>query len=101
MVNILPFHAMRSKKYPIPNWIWVPFACLSLEIAYDDSMLKTKRDEKSDKPAELKVKVASHIVHDLKRMEEVTHRSVDDLVQTALKMFIATHNDFLGKRNPQ
>jgi hypothetical protein len=39
----------------------------------------------------------SHIVRDLKSMEKNTKQSVDELVTKALMMFIATHNDFLGR----
>jgi hypothetical protein len=40
----------------------------------------------------------AHIVRDLKAMCENTKIPVDKLVTTALQMFIATHNDYLGLR---
>jgi hypothetical protein len=40
----------------------------------------------------------SHIVRDLKEMEKNTKQPVDELVTKALLMFIATHNDYLGRR---
>jgi hypothetical protein len=49
-------------------------------------------------PQPLNLTLRSHIVRDLKEMEKNTKRSVDDLVTTALLMFIATHNDYLGLR---
>ncbi len=49
-------------------------------------------------PAPLTLTVRSHIVRDLKEMERNTKMTVDELATKALLMFIATHNDFLGKR---
>ena len=49
-------------------------------------------------PTPLAVTLKAHIVRDLKEMERVTKMPVDDLVTKALMMFIATHNDYLGKR---
>ena len=49
-------------------------------------------------PTALQLKVRSHIVRDLREMEKNTKISVDELATKALLMFIATHNDFLGRR---
>ncbi len=49
------------------------------------------------KLAQLTLNLPSHIVRDLKVMEKNTKQSVDDLVKTSLLMFIATHNDYLGR----
>ena len=57
-----------------------------------------KRSPEEVVPTELTVTLRAHIVRDLETMEKNTKRSIDDLVQTALLMFIATHNDFLGLR---
>ena len=45
----------------------------------------------------LTVRLKTHIVKDLKEMEKNTKRPMDDLVTTALLMFIATHSDYLGR----
>ena len=49
-------------------------------------------------PTPLNLTLHAHIVRDLKEMEKNTKMSIDELVSTALKMFIATHNDYLGRR---
>lgn len=49
-------------------------------------------------PTQLSVKLEKHIVDDLKTMEKNTQMSVDELVRKAVLMFIATHNDYLGRR---
>ena len=49
-------------------------------------------------PVPLTVNLKNHIVRDLREMERNTKQSIDDLVTTALQMFIATHNDYLGLR---
>ncbi len=49
-------------------------------------------------PTPLQVRLSAHIVRDLKTMESNTKIPVDQLVTTALQMFIATHNDYLGLR---
>lgn len=36
------------------------------------------------------------VVESLKAMEQNTQKPVDELVTISLKMFIATHNDYLG-----
>ena len=48
-------------------------------------------------PTPLTLNLPAHIVRDLKEMEKNTRQPVDALVTTALKMFIATHSDFLGR----
>ena len=48
-------------------------------------------------PEKLTLSLKHHIVRDLKQMEVYTKVSVDELASKALLMFIATHNDFLGK----
>ncbi|MBI1859907.1 MAG: hypothetical protein HYR96_03190 [Deltaproteobacteria bacterium] len=45
----------------------------------------------------LTLNLKTHIVNDLKNMEKVTKKTVDELATKALLMFIATHNDYLGK----
>lgn len=59
--------------------------------------------QKTYKPEELvatplQVTVQAHIVRDLKAMEKNTKIPLDQLVTTALQMYIATHNDYLGLR---
>jgi hypothetical protein len=48
-------------------------------------------------PTPLTINVRAHIVRDLKLMEKNSKQSVDELVTKALLMFIATHNDYLGR----
>lgn len=60
-------------------------------------MQKTYKPEEL-KPTPLQVTLEAHIVRDLKTMAENTKLPVDKLVTTALQMFIATHNDYLGLR---
>jgi hypothetical protein len=60
-------------------------------------MQKTYKPEELT-PTALQVKLAAHIVRDMKTMEANTKTPVDQLVETALKMFIATHSDYLGLR---
>jgi hypothetical protein len=50
-------------------------------------------------PTPLSVKLEKHIVEDLKSMEKNTNIKVDELVRKAVLMFIATHNDYLGRRS--
>jgi hypothetical protein len=63
-------------------------------------MIKPQYTEDELKTATLTVNLCSHIVRDLKTMETVTKIPVDEIVTKALKMFIATHGDYLGKRKP-
>jgi hypothetical protein len=49
-------------------------------------------------PTPLTVKLEKHIVDDLKTMEKNTEMALDELVRKAVLMFIATHNDYLGRR---
>jgi hypothetical protein len=48
-------------------------------------------------PTPLTINLKSHIVRDLKLMEKNTKQPINELVTKALLMFIATHNDFLGR----
>jgi hypothetical protein len=48
---------------------------------------------------EITLNLKAHIVRDLKEMEKFTKMPVDELATKALMMFIATHNDYLGKYN--
>jgi hypothetical protein len=59
-------------------------------------MKKTLSQEELN-PVPLTVNLRSHIVRDLKEMEKNTKQTVDELVTKALLMFIATHNDYLGR----
>lgn len=68
---------------------------------YYDSMIKKRVSREDLKPTPITVSLQARIVKDLKIMEKNTKRPVDDLVETALLMFIATHNDFLGRRKSQ
>ena len=59
--------------------------------------------EKKYKPEELvpttfNLNVRAHIIRDLREMEKNTKMTVDELATKALLMFIATHNDYLGRR---
>ena len=54
-------------------------------------------EELTQTPLTLNLK--AHIVRDLKEMEKFTKMPVDELATKALMMFIATHNDYLGKYN--
>ncbi len=60
-------------------------------------MQKTYKPEELT-PTQLQLTLKAHIVRDLKAMEKNTKIPVDQLVTTALQMFIATHNDYLGLR---
>ncbi len=62
-------------------------------------MLKKKINPEDIVPTPLTLTLQAHIVRDLKTMEKHTKIPVDDLATKALLMFIATHNDFLGKRS--
>jgi len=39
-------------------------------------------------------------IEDLKTMEKITLKSINELVKTSLMMFIATRNDILGGKTP-
>ncbi len=60
--------------------------------------MKKKHKPEDLAPTPLTVSLRNHIVQDLKAMEKNTKKPVDELVEVALLMFIATHNDFLGLR---
>lgn len=64
-------------------------------------MINKHYSDEELKIEDLKLHLPAHIVRDLKIMETNTKRPVDELVKTALLMFIATHNDFLGKSRLQ
>ncbi|NBX82900.1 hypothetical protein EBQ90_07410 [bacterium] len=49
------------------------------------------------KLTQLNVSLPAWIVQDLEQMSKTTQRPLDELIQTSLMMFIATHNDYLGK----
>ena len=51
-------------------------------------------------PEKITLTLKAHITRDLKAMAEHTKTPIDELVATALSMFIATHNDYLGKYKP-
>jgi len=46
----------------------------------------------------LMVTLKTHILRDLREMETHTKIPIDDLISKALLMFIATHSDYLGKK---
>ncbi len=48
-------------------------------------------------PTQFTVTLKSHIVRDLKEMEHNSKQSMDEIVTKALKMFIATHSDYLSR----
>lgn len=60
--------------------------------------MKPPRSADDLKVVPFTVNLKTHIVNDLKTMEKHAHKSVEELVTTALLMFIATHNDYLGKK---
>ena len=60
-------------------------------------MMKKQYTSQELEPTTLSVNLKSHIVRDLKIMEQNTKQSMDELVAKALMMFIATHNDYLGR----
>ncbi len=60
-------------------------------------MYERKRPKEDLVPAKLEVKVPLYMINELSLMEKTTRLSVDALVEKALGMFIATHNDFLGR----
>jgi len=62
-------------------------------------MLKKKESPEDRIPTPLNLTLQAHIVRDLKAMEKHTKIPVDELATKALLMFIATHNDYLGKRS--
>ena len=57
--------------------------------------MEKKADDQ--KPTQLTLTLPYWIVRDFQTMEKNTKKSVDELVKTSLMMFIATHNDYLGK----
>lgn len=59
--------------------------------------MKRQQNPEDLVPTPLTVTLQACIVRDLKDMEKHTKQSVDSLVTKALKMFIATHSDFLGR----
>jgi len=60
--------------------------------------MRRKRTAEELAPANMALKIPTHVVQSLETMSRHTGRTVDDLVTTALKMFVSTHNDFLGLR---
>jgi len=60
--------------------------------------IKQQRSEAELVQKPLTVKLPSHIIDDLNAMEKHAKIPVADIVKTALLMFIATHNDYLGRR---
>lgn len=61
--------------------------------------MKKKLSPEEVAPTPMTVTLKAHIVRDLREMERNTKMPVDELVTKALMMFIATHNDYLGKYN--
>ncbi|MCB0404568.1 MAG: hypothetical protein KDD51_07255 [Bdellovibrionales bacterium] len=49
------------------------------------------------KLTDLKVSLPAHVVRDLETMSANTKQDISTLVETSLKMFIATHNDYLRR----
>ncbi len=62
-------------------------------------MSKYKLSAEDLAPTAMTVKLEKHIVEDLKTMAKNTSMPVDELARKALLMFIATHNDYLGRRS--
>lgn len=62
-------------------------------------MLKKKETPEDRVPTPLTLTLPARVVRDLKQMEKHTKFPVDELATKALQMFIATHNDYLGKRS--
>jgi hypothetical protein len=60
--------------------------------------MRRKRTPEELAPTPMTVKVPSYVARAMETMSRNTGRSVDDLVTTALQMFVSTHNDFLGLR---
>lgn len=60
-------------------------------------MQKKQLSPEDTAPTKLTITLKNHIIRDLQVMEKNTKISVDELVSTALSMFIATHNDYLGR----
>lgn len=63
-------------------------------------MIKPQYTEDELKTVTLNVNLCAHIVRDLKLIETNAKIPVDEVVTKALKMYIATHGDYLGKRKP-
>lgn len=61
-------------------------------------ILKKKLPDEDLKITSFTVRIPNHIIRDFELMEKQTKQTVDALVTKALLMFIATHNDYLGKR---
>ena len=59
--------------------------------------MKKQHNSEDLTPSKLTVSVENQIIKDLSTMEKNTKIPVDELVTRALKFFIATHNDYLGK----
>lgn len=64
-------------------------------------MMKKTFTPEELKPTPLTVTIKAHILTDLKQMQENTKQPIDELVTKALQMFIATHNDYLGRNRFQ
>lgn len=60
-------------------------------------MMKKKENPEDVAIVPFTVNVRASIVRDFKQMEKVAKIPVDDLVTKALLMYIATHNDYLGR----
>ncbi len=62
------------------------------------SMMKKTYKPEELAPTTVQLQLKAHIIDALKAMEKNTKIPLEDLVSTALLMFIATHNDYLGLR---
>lgn len=60
-------------------------------------MTRKPRPAEDVVPVALTLHLKAHIVRDFEEMSRNTKKPVDELVETALKMFIATHNDYLRR----
>lgn len=89
----MPSHRLRYQKARGKAW---PFD-RNRASTYHPGM-RRKRTPEDLAPTPVSVKVPMHIARDLETMVRNTGRTMDDLVTTALKMFVSTHNDFLGLR---
>lgn len=66
-------------------------------IGYVYHRMKKQHNSEDLALGKLTINVENHIIKDLSVMEQNTKIPVDELVARALKFFIATHNDYLGK----
>ncbi len=77
---------VRVTPFPLDAWP-LPFM---IEV-----MQKKERSPADTEPTQITLTLPAHVVRDMELMARNTKRPVDELVTISLKMYIATHNDYL------